>query len=189
MVVAFILIAVLVVYKTGLDKQVPSATAPQVAPKSAVSEAQAAGYSPTDIEGRRAGSLPEVSKRVSRPLDAVLAQPQMDLSDSERTQQYRSAAPLPDPAALDPAEVAADMSGSGSAVAMIRPPSGGPSIVDAGLPGPDSAALRPDQAESTAVIAAPEMSQPVGNTATPTSVGPGPSETDLRLPGPGESAE
>ena len=169
-----VLTAVLVLYKQAVNQRDERVVAPSAAAGSVKSAAEPYQDSLiNDGTGGDFGSPPASSDTDSRFSDTGVMQ--------------RSSAPVT-ARALDPATVVADMSGGGP-VAAMRPPSGGPSIIDVGLPGPNPTALRLGQTESTAAIDLPEMSQPVANITTPTFVGPGPSETDLRLPGPGESAE
>jgi len=168
------LTAILVLYKSAADQRDQNASAPRAILSNLSPVAEPSQDSSMDVDAPGALDGPQVS------LDTYA-------HSSDTGVMQRSSAPVT-ARALDPATVVADMSGGGP-VAAMRPPSGGPSIIDVGLPGPNPTALRLGQTESTAAIDLPEMSQPVANITTPTFVGPGPSETDLRLPGPGESAE
>ena len=169
-----VLTAVLVLYKPAVNQRDERVVAPSAAAGSAKSAAEPYQDSLiNDSTGGDFGSPPASSDTDTRLSDTGVMQ--------------RSSA-LVHERGLDPATVVADMSGGGP-VAAMRPPSGGPSITDVGLPGPNPIASGSDPTDSAAAAATPEMSEPVATAETPIFVGPGPSQTDLRLPGPGESPE
>lgn len=167
-----VLTAVLVLYHSAVDQQGEMATEPHATGSSAIPVVESTEDSSIGVVTEaEPGSFSAASDISARSGDTALMR--------------KSSAPVT-ARPHDPAAVVADMSSDGQIIA-IRPPSGGPSIIDAGLPGPNPSASGSDTTDFA--VAVPEMSQPVATTETPTSPGPGPAETDLQLPGPGESSD